>query len=85
MVVLAAITVFLPLSLHPLFPALPSVRVEFVTTEQIANLTVSVPLLVMAFSSLVYGTLSDRYRRRSVLLGSIPLFVAGSAISALAD
>ena len=83
--VLAVITMFLPLSLHLFFPALPSVKADFMTTETIANLTVSVPLFVMAFASLVYGSLSDRFGRRPVLLGSIALFVAGSAIAAMAD
>lgn len=83
--VLATITAFLPLSLHLFFPALPSVRENFATTETIANLTVSLPLFVMAFASLVYGSLSDRLGRRPVLLGSIVLFVTGSAISAMAD
>ena len=55
------------------------------TTETVANLTVSVPLFVMAFASLIYGSLSDRLGRRPVLLGSIALFVAGSAMSAMAD
>ena len=55
------------------------------TTEALVNLTVSVPLFVMAFASLVYGSLSDRYGRRPVLLGSIALFVLGSVLSAFAD
>ena len=85
LIVLATITMFLPLSLHLFFPALPSVKADFATTETAANLTVSAPLFVMAFASLVYGSLSDRYGRRPVLLGSIALFVAGSVISAFAD
>ena len=85
LIVLATITAFLPLSLHLFFPALPSVKAYFSTSETVANLTVSVPLFVMACSSLVYGSLSDRFGRRPVLLGAIALFVAGSAISALAD
>ena len=85
LIVLATISMFLPLSLHLFFPALPSVKAYFTTTETIANLTVSLPLFVMAFSSLVYGSLSDRFGRRPVLLGSITLFVAGSVLSAMAD
>ena len=33
---------FLPLSLHLFFPALPSVKADFMTTEKVANLTVGV-------------------------------------------
>jgi len=72
-VVLGSITAFLPLSLHIFFPALPDVKAEFMTTEAVVNLTVSLPLFVMAFASLFYGSLSDRYGRRPVLLGSIAL------------
>jgi len=84
-VVLGSITAFLPLSLHIFFPALPDVKAEFMTTEAVVNLTVSLPLFVMAFASLFYGSLSDRYGRRPVLLGSIALFVAGSVCAALTE
>lgn len=84
-IVLGATTAFLPLSLHIFFPALPDVKADFMTTDAVVNLTVSVPLFVMAFASLFYGSLSDRYGRRPVLLSSIALFVAGSVCSALAD
>ena len=83
--VLALITLLLPLSLHLFFPALPSVMVDFSTSDAVVNLTVSVPLFVMAFMSLVYGFLSDRYGRRPVLLSSIVLFVAGSIVSTTAQ
>ena len=84
-IVLGATTAFLPLSLHIFFPALPDVKADFMTTDAAVNLTVSVPLFVMAFASLFYGSLSDRYGRRPVLLSSIALFVAGSVCAAAAD
>lgn len=84
-IVLGATTAFLPLSLHIFFPALPDVKADFMTTEAVVNLTISVPLFVMAFASLFYGSLSDRYGRRPVLLSSIALFVVGSGCAALAD
>jgi MFS transporter, DHA1 family, multidrug resistance protein len=77
-IVLGATTAFLPLSLHIFFPALPDVKADLATTDAVANLTISVPLFVMAFASLFYGSLSDRYGRRPVLLISIALFVIGS-------
>ena len=83
--VLAIITALLPLSLHLFFPALPSVMSDFGVSEAVANLTVSVPLFVMAFSSLFYGSLSDHYGRRPVLLFSVACFVVGSIASAVAD
>ena len=83
--ILGATTAFLPLSLHIFFPALPDVKSDFTTSEAVVNLTISVPLFVMAFASLFYGSLSDRYGRRPVLLSSIAIFVAGSMCAAAAD
>ena len=84
LVVLALITALLPLSMHLFFPALPSVMADFSSSEAMVNLTVSVPLFVMALMSLVYGFLSDKFGRRPVLLCSIGFFVLGSVLSAMA-
>lgn len=83
--VLALITLVGSLSLHLFFPATPAVEAGFAVSEAMAQLTISVPLFTMAAMTLVYGSLSDRYGRRRVLLAGILLFVAGSALSALAD
>jgi len=83
--VLALITSLGPLSLHLYFPALPAVKEAFDIDDSLAQLTASMPLFVMAFLTLVYGTLSDRYGRRPVLLASTVLFVGGCAIAATAD
>ncbi len=83
--VLALITTLGPLSLHFFFPALPAVKQAFGVDDALVQLTASVPLFVMAFLTLVYGSLSDRYGRRPVLLGSVILFVCGCAIAAAAD
>ena len=82
--VLASITLIGPLSLHLFFPATPAVKAAFAVSDALAGLTMSVPLFTMAAFTLVYGSLSDRYGRRPVLLAGIALFVAGSAISAAA-
>tara|TARA_B100000686_G_scaffold257466_1_gene269514 strand:+ start:240 stop:1445 length:1206 start_codon:yes stop_codon:yes gene_type:complete len=84
LIVLAVITAFLPMALHLFFPALPSVKSEFEVAEATVNLTVSIPLFVMAFTSLIYGALSDHFGRRPILLGAIFLFIVGSTISAIA-
>ena len=39
----------------------------------------------MAFATLCYGSLSDRYGRRPVLLSGLALFLVGSVLSALAQ
>ncbi len=83
--VLASITAIAPLALHMFFPAVPDVKAHFGVDEATAELTLSVPLFTMAFMTLAYGSFSDRFGRRPVLLGAIALFVAGSLACALAN
>ena len=76
--VLAAITLIGPLVLHMFFPALPAVKSSFGASETQVGLTSSIPLFTMALFTLAYGSLSDRYGRRPVLLAGLLLFVFGS-------
>jgi len=84
MITLASITLIGPLAIHMFLPVLPVVKNAFVISDSLAGLTFSITLFVMGFVTLVYGSLSDRYGRRPVLLASLALFVVGSVASALA-
>src|SRR5689334_8335277 len=84
MITLASITLIGPLAIHMFLPVLPVVKNSFAISDSLAGLTFSVTLFVMGFVTLVYGSLSDRYGRRPVLLASLALYVAGSVASALA-
>lgn len=84
-VVLVLLTMIGLMALHLFFPALPGVKAALGVDEGMAQLTISIPLFVMAFLTLVYGSLADRFGRRPVLIGGIALFIAGSALAALAD
>ena len=81
---LASITLIDAFALLLFLPALPELKKAFAISEAVAGLTFSVTLLVMAFVTLVYGSLSDRYGRRPVLLAGLVSFTAGGAVSALA-
>ncbi len=81
-IALVAITFVGPLSIHLFLPALPYVRQAFAVDQSAAQLTYSLAMLVMAFATLVYGTLSDRLGRLPVLVGGLVLFTVG-AITAL--
>ena len=81
---LAAISLVSPLAVHLFMPAIPAVRAALGLSSALAQLTFSIALFGMAFATLFYGSLSDRYGRRPVLLSGLALFLAGSAISALA-
>jgi MFS transporter, DHA1 family, multidrug resistance protein len=82
---LASISFIGPLAVHIFMPVIPAVKVALDLSEALAQLTFSIALFSMAFATLVYGSLSDRYGRRPVLLSGLCLFLVGSAISAVAD
>jgi DHA1 family bicyclomycin/chloramphenicol resistance-like MFS transporter len=83
-IALAAITMIGPLAIHFFLPVVPAIKTAFHVSEAMAELTFSVTLVTMAAATLVYGTLSDRFGRRPVLLSGLVLFLIGSALSAVA-
>lgn len=81
---LAAISLIAPLAVHLFMPAIPAVKAALGLSDAMAQLTFSIALFSMAVATLFYGSLSDRYGRRPVLLSGLVLFLAGSGISAVA-
>jgi MFS transporter, DHA1 family, multidrug resistance protein len=84
-VALASISLIGPLAVHLFMPVIPAVKAALGISDALAQLTFSIALFTMAFATLVYGSLSDRYGRRPLLLSGLCLFLVGSAVSALAD
>src|SRR3954471_24994929 len=82
---LGLIALITPLAVHLFFPVIPAVKVALGLTDAHAQLTFSIALFGMAFATLFYGSLSDRYGRRPVLLSGLALFLFGSVISAIAE
>jgi DHA1 family bicyclomycin/chloramphenicol resistance-like MFS transporter len=80
---LASISLIGPLAVHLFLPAIPAVKAALGLSDALAQLTFSIALFGMACATLVYGSLSDRYGRRPVLLSGLVLFLIGSAISAM--
>src|SRR5262249_20198239 len=74
-----------PLAVHLFFPVMRKVKVALGLTDAHAQLTFSISLFGMAFATLFYVALSDRYGRRPVLLSGLALFLFGSAVSAFAE
>lgn len=83
-VILAALALLGPFAIHLFFPIIPVVKIDFELSDAMAQLTFSIGVFGMAFSTLAYGTFADRYGRRPVLLIGLSLFLVGSVISALA-
>jgi DHA1 family bicyclomycin/chloramphenicol resistance-like MFS transporter len=82
---LGAVTLIGPLAIHLFLPVMPAVKSSFGISDALVQLTFSITLITMAVVTLVYGSLSDRYGRRPVLLAGLSLFVVGSAMAALTD
>jgi DHA1 family bicyclomycin/chloramphenicol resistance-like MFS transporter len=78
-VALVSITFIGPLSLHLFIPALSAVKEAFGVSTGIAQLTMSLAMLSMAFFTVAYGGLSDDFGRKRVLLGGLVLFTCGAA------
>jgi DHA1 family bicyclomycin/chloramphenicol resistance-like MFS transporter len=78
---LVTVTYVGPLSIHMFLPALPYVRQALDIDQSSAQLTYGLAMLAMAFATVVYGSLSDRYGRLPVLLGGLALFTAGAALA----
>jgi DHA1 family bicyclomycin/chloramphenicol resistance-like MFS transporter len=84
-IALALTALITPLAVHIFLPVIPAVKVELALSDAQAQFTFSIALFTMALATLVYGSLSDRFGRRPVLLAGLALFLVGSAISALAQ
>ena len=82
---LASIALIGPLAVHLYLPVIPAIKAALGISDALAQLTFSVSLFGMAFATLFYGSLADRYGRRPVLLSGLGLFLIGSVISTLAD
>src|SRR5579864_6516734 len=81
---LAAVTLVGPLAVHLYLPVVPEIKAAFAVSDALAEASFSITLATMAAATLVYGSLSDRFGRRRLLLSGLVLFLAGSAISAVA-
>ena len=81
---LAAVTAVGPFTLHSLSPALPSVSADLQVPPAAAQLLLSLSLVAMAVSTLIWGPLSDRYGRRPVLIAGLATASLGSVLAALA-
>jgi MFS transporter, DHA1 family, multidrug resistance protein len=81
---LAAITFIAPLAVHMMIPALHAVQSDLAISQGLAQATLALVMVAMAFSTIVYGGLSDQWGRKPVLLGGLALYVIGSELSYIA-
>jgi DHA1 family bicyclomycin/chloramphenicol resistance-like MFS transporter len=78
---LLAVTLTGPMAIHMFLPAIPAVGKAFNVSQPTAQSAFSVALFTMAFATQIFGSLSDRFGRRPVLLGGLALFTIGAAVA----
>ena len=81
---LIAMTAIAPLTLNIIVPALPNLAVVLDASVDTVQLTVSLYLLVLAFSQLALGPLSDKFGRRPVIIAGLALTAVTSVVALLA-
>src|SRR5690606_34284937 len=81
---LAGVAMLGPFSIDTYLPAFEMIAADFGVEDVLMQHTLSVYLLSFAFMSLFWGTLSDSFGRRPVIIASLLLFGIGSVGSALA-
>lgn len=81
---LAAVTAIGPFTLHALSPALPEISRDFGVPASASQLMLSLSLIAMAISTLIWGPLSDRHGRLPIMLLGMALAAVGSALAAMA-
>lgn len=82
---LAAASALGPAGMQILLPAVPVIKETFEVSNDIAQLTLSLSMLAIAFGTLVYGPLSDKYGRRPIMFVGIAITIIGSIFCWLAD
>jgi MFS transporter, DHA1 family, multidrug resistance protein len=83
-VLLAGLTMVGPLAIDTYLPSFPAIAQTFGASPMAIQQTLSLFLFCFAFMMLFYGTLSDSFGRRPVILWSLVLYVAASIGAALA-
>ncbi len=84
-VILAALSMLGALSIDAYLPALPAIAAEFSATDAAVQQTLTAYVLAFAIMTLFYGTLSDSFGRRPVILISLFFYLLSSVGTALAN
>jgi MFS transporter, DHA1 family, multidrug resistance protein len=85
LLLLVALAACGPFTLNILIPSMPRLATDFSTEYSTAQLILTVYLVGIAVSQLIYGPVSDRLGRRPALMAGLTLFAVGSGLSLLAD
>jgi DHA1 family bicyclomycin/chloramphenicol resistance-like MFS transporter len=83
-VLLAGLTMVGPLAIDTYLPSFPAIAQTFDATPLAIQQTLSLFLFTFAFMMLFYGTLSDTFGRRPIILWSLVMYIVASIGGALA-
>ncbi|WP_281255017.1 multidrug effflux MFS transporter [Noviherbaspirillum humi] len=83
-VILAGLTMVGPLAIDTYLPSFHAIGQDFAVSDLLVQQTLSVFLFSFAFLMLFYGTLSDSFGRRPIILGSLAIYTVASVGAALA-
>ncbi len=78
------LTMFGPFSTDMQVPMLPALTEYFASSAQCAQLSMSLFMIGFGLGQFIMGPISDRFGRKPVLMGGMVVFIAASAICALA-
>lgn len=82
---LAFLSAFAPLSTDMYLPALPVMAIALNTSDSMVSYSMTFFFFTYAFSSLLWGPLSDRYGRKPVLLSGSAIYIISCAGIALTN
>ena len=76
--ILAGLAMVGPLAIDTYLPSFPAIAATFGVSPLLVQQTLSLYLLAFALMTLFYGTMSDSFGRRPVLLWALAIYVAAS-------
>ena len=79
LVLILLLSIFGPLSTDMYLSALQQMVGDFDTTEAIMNMSLYMFMLMLSFSLLFLGPISDKYGRRRILLITMAIYVVSNA------
>jgi DHA1 family bicyclomycin/chloramphenicol resistance-like MFS transporter len=82
--ILAGLSMIGPFAIDTFLPSFPAIAREFAISQEMVQQALSAYLLAFATMCLFYGTLSDSFGRRRVILASLLLFAVASVGACLA-
>ncbi|AMS39659.1 CmlA/FloR family chloramphenicol efflux MFS transporter [Aminobacter aminovorans] len=83
LLLMAPFDILASLAMDIYLPVVPEMPAILATTPDVVQLTLSLYMIVLGLGQVIFGPISDRIGRRSVLLGGVLLFAAASFLLAV--